>query len=145
MSDAPRSVTLTRDGLGRYRLVNGRGVELVFGDGDDLLSPVELLLGAIGGCSSVDVDYVASRRAEPVSFTVTVQGTPVTDPGNAHRLDDIVVDFAVAFPEGEAGQAAAAVVPRTVAQSRDRLCTVSRTVAHETSVSFTVDGEPAPA
>jgi uncharacterized OsmC-like protein len=37
--------------------------------------------------------------------------------------------FDLQFPEGEAGDAARAVLPDAIAKSRDRICTVSRTVA----------------
>ena len=33
------------------------------------------------------------------------------------------------FPEGEDGDRARGVLPRAIAQTRDRLCTVGRTVA----------------
>ena len=35
----------------------------------------------------------------------------------------------MAFPEGEDGDAARGVMPRILEQTRDRLCSVSRTVA----------------
>ena len=40
------------------------------------------------------------------------------------------------FPDGPGGDEARAVMPRSVAQSRDRLCTVSRTIALPTPVEF---------
>ena len=40
----------------RYRAYGANGATLDFGVGEGLLTPVELLLAAIAGCSSVDVD-----------------------------------------------------------------------------------------
>lgn len=139
---ARRAVTLTRTDLGRYVVRNARGVELEFGHADDLLTPVELLLAAVGGCSAIDVDYITAKRSAPKSFEVTVDAAPADDPDGGHRLGDVAVDFRVTFPDTDEGRAAAAVVQRSVQQSRDRLCTVSRTVAHETPVAFSVGGEP---
>jgi uncharacterized OsmC-like protein len=45
------------------------------------------------------------------------------------------VEFTVAFPEGEAGDAARAMLDRSVQMSHDRLCTVSRTVEVGTPVT----------
>jgi len=38
------------------------------------------------------------------------------------------VTFEVRFPEGEGGDRAREVLPSAIAKSRDRLCTVGRTV-----------------
>src|SRR5699024_3987502 len=65
-----RSVDLERVSRGHYRLRNERGGSMVIGDGSgEEFTPVELLLAAIAGCSSVDVDLITSRRAEPEEFT----------------------------------------------------------------------------
>jgi putative redox protein len=49
------------------------------------------------------------------------------------------VTFRVAFPAGEAGDAARAVLPDIVRQSHDRLCTVSRTIELGTPVSTRIE------
>jgi hypothetical protein len=46
------------------------------------------------------------------------------------------VTFHVQFPDGEGGDAARAAMPRAMAMTRDRLCTVARTVALGEPVSF---------
>jgi uncharacterized OsmC-like protein len=46
-----------------------------------------------------------------------------------------VVTFTVAFPEGEAGDNARAVLPDIVKKSNERLCTVSRTVELGTPIT----------
>lgn len=140
MSEKAKNVTLTRDELGVYTATGVNGATLRFGRGEGLLSPVELLLAAIGGCSAIDVDFVTVKRAEPTAFTVHIDADPMVDANGGHRLTDIGVDFHVTFDDTEEGRAAAAVVDRTITQSRERLCTVSRTVAHETPVAFSHDG-----
>ena len=107
---------------------NVRGGTLVVGNGsDEGFSPSELLLAALASCTAIDVDVLTSRRAEPTSFEVRVDATKVRDElGN--RLQDLVVTFRVAFPEGPAGDAAREVLPEAVRRSHNRLCTVGRTI-----------------
>ncbi len=128
MSDTLRSVEIERTGLSRYTARNVRGGTLNMGGGDDAdFSPVELLLAAIGGCTAIDVDYITVKRAEPEKFTVTVSGDKIRDElGN--RMTNLTVEFAITFPDGDAGDAAREVLPKAVEMSHDRLCTVSRTV-----------------
>ena len=131
-----RSIELSRMGEGRYKAVNRRGGVLPIGSGDDPdFSPTELLLAALAGCAAIDLDLITGKRAQPLSFDFRAQGNKVRDDRGNH-LTDITVTVDVTFPEGEAGDAARAVVPRTLAQIRDRLCTVSRTVALGTPVEY---------
>lgn len=124
-----RYVELSRIGEGRYKAVNRRGGVLPIGSGDDPdFSPVELLLAALAGCGAIDVDLITGKRAAATSFDVRAEGDKVRDADGNH-LTNLKVTFSLEFPEGEAGDAARAVLPRTLAQTRDRLCTVSRTVA----------------
>ena len=48
----------------------------------------------------------------------------------------VYVKADVQFPDGPEGDAARAVLPRAIAQSRDRLCTVSRTIQLGADVGF---------
>jgi len=70
---AHRTTTLTRRDKGHYTATNPRGgtIPVSGGDNDDF-TPVELLLAGIAGCTSVDVDFLTARRAEPESFVVDV-------------------------------------------------------------------------
>jgi len=127
-ADSHRTVTITRTSAGRYAAVNDRGVALAFGTGAvEDFTPVELLLAAIGGCTAVDVDIFTTRREEPESFVVQVDGEKVRDEGG-NRMEHLSVTFRVRFPEGEGGDAARKLLPEAVQRSHDRLCTVSRTV-----------------
>lgn len=131
-----RRIELARIGEGRYKAVNARGGVLPIGSGDDPdFTPVELLLAAIAGCSAIDVDLITGKRAQATSFEVACQGDKIRDDDGNH-LVNLQVTFDVVFPEGEAGDAARAVMPRSLEQTRDRLCTVSRTVALGTPVEF---------
>ena len=76
------AVDLTRLDTAVYRATNSAGASIEFGSDEGLLSPVELLLAAIAGCSAVDVDVVTSRRAEPDSFDVHVEGDRVNEDGH---------------------------------------------------------------
>lgn len=134
---SPTSVRIERVSSGHYVAHNERGGTLPIG-GDDF-SPVELLLAAIGGCTAIDTDVATSRRTEPTSFTVTVSGDKVSDRESGNRMENLSVTFAVRFPEGEQGDAARAMLPRTVALSHDKLCTVSRTVERGTPVRTAIE------
>jgi putative redox protein len=124
-----RSVTMTRTHQGTYLVTNVRGGVMSVGGGGESadFTPVELFLTAMAACSATDVDFITSRIAEPVEFDVTSEGEKVHD-GAENHLTDIEVTFRVRFPEGQAGDRARERLPRAIAQTRDRLCTVSRTV-----------------
>ena len=127
--DSHRTVTITRTSAGRYTATNGRGGVLDFGTGAvDDFTPVELLLTAIGGCTAVDVDILTTRRSEPESFVVQVDGEKNEGGDGGNRMEELSVTFRLRFPEGEGGDAARALLPEAVQRSHDRLCTVSRTV-----------------
>lgn len=135
-TDNLRSVTLARTGATTYDATNVRGGTLRIGSGEtDDFTPVELLLAAVAGCSAVDVDLLTSRLAEPTAFDLVAAGEKVRDEQGNH-LASVRVEFTVRFPDGPAGDTARDRLPDAVAKSRDRLCTVSRTVALPTPVQF---------
>lgn len=98
---------------------------------------MELLLAAIGGCSGIDVDILTSRRSAPEQFEIEVGADKVRDDDGNH-LGDVAMTFRITFPAGAGGDAARAVLPDAVRKSRDRLCTVSRTVELPTPVRVTL-------
>ncbi|WP_392959264.1 OsmC family protein [Streptomyces sp. LN245] len=140
--DNLRRVTVERTGTGHFTATNTRGGTIAFGTGsgpggEDEFTPVELLLAAIGGCTAADVDVATGRHVEPTRFTLTVTGGKISDElGN--RMTDLAVTFSVAFPDGESGDRARAILPRAVKTSHDRLCTVSRTIEAGAPVAVTV-------
>jgi uncharacterized OsmC-like protein len=137
MSDETlRQLDLTQIGAGRYKAVNARGGVLPVGSGDDPdFTPVELLLAALAGCTAIDVGLITGKRAQPEAFDVHVEGHKVRDDGGSH-LVDMSVTVAIRFPEGDAGDAARAVLPRAIQQSGDRLCTVGRTLQLGTTIDY---------
>jgi len=135
-----RSVTMTRTAHGEFDVTNARGGTIHIGTGEtDDFTPVELLLTAIAGCSAVDVDFITSKRAEPTEFTATSAGVKAKDPVKGNHMTDLEVTFRVRFPEGPEGDKAREMLPRAIAQSHDRLCTVSRTVQLGTPITMRED------
>jgi len=124
-----RAVDLVKIGHNRFKAVNRRGGQLPIGSGgeDPDFSPVELLLAGLAGCSAIDVDHITRKRTPATSFEVLATGDKIRDE-HGNRLVNLTLTFQVAFPEGEDGDAARAVLPDAIAKSHDRLCTVSRTV-----------------
>jgi putative redox protein len=138
---AHRSVRLERIENGTFLVTNDRGGQLRISSGisgSSDLTPVDLLLAGIGGCTAMDVDALTSRRAEPDAFEVAVDAEKVRDEAGNH-LTGIVVTFRVRFPDGEAGDKARALLPDAVRKSHDRLCTVSRTVELGTPIEDRIE------
>jgi putative redox protein len=134
-----RDVTVERIETGVFRATNSRGGQLRFGTGSGTdFTPTELLLAAIGGCTSIDVDILTSRRAEPESFEVRVGAEKVRDE-DGNRLTDIEVTFRIGFPAGEDGDEARTILPDVVKKSHDRLCTVGRTVEIGTPIATRIE------
>ena len=121
MSEDIRSIELTRIAENHYRATAPSGASIEFGRGEGLMTPVELLLAAVAGCSSIAVDTVTSRHTEPTKF-----------------VDNVHLDFDLACPDDEEGKKADARVERLVGLSHDKYCTVSRTVEHPTKVDFSI-------
>lgn len=134
-----RTVNLSRNPDGSFTAVNSRGGSLTMLGDDANFSPVELLLAGVAGCSAVDVDIFTSRRAEPTEFDVECSGEKRRDETGGSRMRDIEVRFHVRFPEGEEGDKAREILTESIINSRDRLCTVSRTVQHSTEVTYFED------
>lgn len=138
MSETRNHTEVTLDRLGplHYEATNSRGGTLPIGTGQsDEFTPVELMMAAIAGCSAIDVDMLTHRRAEPDVFTTTITADRVKDE-SGNRLDAIDVTFTIRFPEGEDGDRARRILERSVQDSHDRLCTVSRTVEAGTPVTM---------
>jgi uncharacterized OsmC-like protein len=132
-------VAVERTAAGTFVARNRRGGEVRFSTGDDGgFSPVELLLAAIAGCSSIDVDTLVTRRAEPLSFVATATGERDRDEASASYATDLSITFDLEFGDGEGADKARALLPEAVRLSHDRLCTVSNTVRRGTPVAMRV-------
>ena len=136
---AHRQVTVNRTEPGRFMITNLRGGKISVGNGGDgEFSPTELLLGAIGACTAIDVDVITSRRAAPEQFEVQVDANKIRDE-DGNRLTDIEVTFRIVFPDTESGAEARGLLPEIVRRSHDRLCTVGRTVELGTPIATRIE------
>lgn len=128
-SETERTIELSRlpEG-GGFEATNVRGGTMRVGEGEGSdFTPVELLLVAIAGCSAIDVEYVAGKQASPARLDVHARGDKVRD-DDGHHMTGLQLTFDVAFPDGPEGDPGRERLDRAIAMSRDRLCTVSRTV-----------------
>jgi putative redox protein len=135
------TVNLSRLSQHHFEATNARGGSLSFGRkwaGE--FTPVELLLVAIAGCTSMDVDAITVKRSEPTRFNVSCSGHS-TKSAHGNHVTDIQVDFDVEFPYSEEGRAAVDVLDKAIRKSHDRLCTVTRTVELGTPVDALLHGE----
>ena len=134
--DTLRHIDLHKIGVGRFLATNRRGGVLPVGSGDDPdFTPVELLLVALAGCSAIDVDLITGKRAAATTFEVSAEGDKIRDE-QGNRLVDLRITFDVRFPEGADGDRAREAQPRSIEQSRDRLCTVGRTVQLGAAIEY---------
>ena len=137
--DTLRRIGLTKIGEGRYKATNGRGGVLPVGSGGDPdFTPVELLLAAIAGCSAIDVDLITGKRAGATAFEVVAEGDKIRDEQGNH-LVNLRVTLDVRFPDDEDGDRAREMLPRAVEMSRDRLCTVGRTVQLGAPIEYVLE------
>ncbi len=126
---------MTRESEGVYVATNSAGVTMTFGQGEGLMSPVELLLAAIAGCSSIDLDAMTSRRVQPERFDVTATADKAVVDGGS-LLENIAIEWDLLFPEGEDGDKARARIGAALKSAQEKTCTVSRTVEAGTPVEF---------
>jgi uncharacterized OsmC-like protein len=141
--DTHRSIDLHQIGAHRWKATNRRGGGVSIGPGEDPdFTPVELLLAALVGCGAADLDYITGKRAPFETFAARAEGHKIRDEQGSHMVQ-LKVTFDVTFPAGEGGDAARAVLPRTLQQIQDRLCTVGRTVSLGEPVAY-VAGEVEP-
>jgi uncharacterized OsmC-like protein len=135
------TVDLSRLSQHHFEATNSRGGTLSLGrKWAAEFTPVELLLVAIAGCTSMDVDAITVKRSEPVRFQVSCSGQS-TKSKHGNHVTEIQVDFDVEFPDDEGGRAAADVLQIAIRKSHDRLCTVTRTVELGTPVDSRLRGE----
>ena len=131
-----RSIDLHKMGEHLFKATNGRGGVVSVGTADGVdFSPVELLLAGLAACGALDLDFITGKRAGFEAFAARSEGDVIRDEHGNHMVN-LKVTFDVAFPEGEGGDAARAVVPATLDRIRDRLCTVGRTVQLGEPVSY---------
>jgi putative redox protein len=119
-----------------FQLINERGhvVDIdnksEFG-GDDLgVSPMELLLMGVAGCSSIDIITILKKQRQKItSFKAEVEGTRVQIE-DAKPFKEIMVMF---FLEGKID---ADKAMRAAELSFDKYCSVSKTLEPTASINF---------
>lgn len=136
-----RFVEITRTEQTVYRATNKDGDSVTFGQKPGMFSPVELLLAGLAGCTSVSVDIVSSRRAEPTVFKVRASATKVVEESGANQLEDLHVAFDIQFPEGPEAEQATKMLDRLVALSHDKHCTVARTIESGPKITTSVNAD----
>jgi putative redox protein len=119
---APKRATLTAAGPG-LRLVGGTasGHTVMFDDeaGDSAARPMEVLLGALGACSGMDVLSILRKKRQPFSaYHVRVEGEQRDE--HPHVFTDIRIVHEV---EGAGVEPAA--VKRAIELSATRYCSIS--------------------
>lgn len=95
-------------------------------------SPMELLLMALAGCSSIDmISILKKQRQEITSFKAEVEGVRVPI-GDAKPFKEITVVF---YLEGEIKEEKAV---RAAQLSFDKYCSVSKTIEPTATVKYKV-------
>ncbi|GAA5042505.1 putative OsmC-like protein [Thermocatellispora tengchongensis] len=112
---------------------NGRGAEIKLGSSaeEDVFTPVELLLAAVGGCNIVSVEPLTAKRGHRlVRLAMTVEAEKI----EPTLLGPVTVTYEVELPEGDlkADEVFRAVAHRV----HDRHCTVTRSLERGTKVEI---------
>jgi putative redox protein len=123
---APKRATVTATGPG-LRLVAGTasGHAVLFDDevGDSAARPMEVLLGALGACSGMDVLSILRKKRQPVAwYRVRVEGDQREEHPRVYTDIRIVHEVEGAGVDREA-------VRRAVELSATRYCSISAMLA----------------
>jgi putative redox protein len=127
--DANRSLSLTANEDGTVIVTNRHGTQVTVDQhGERGLTPLEMLLAALGSCSAVDVVELMRKQREPVTpLAVDVEGLK-----DDQRMQWLRVTYHVAEE----------VDPRKFERARSKtaedLCTVSRTLSYGCPVEHVV-------
>ena len=127
--DANRRLSLTANEDGTVIVTNRHGTQITVDlHGKRGLTPLEMLLAALGSCSAVDVVELMRKQREPVTpLDVDVEGLK-----DDQRMQWLRVTYHVAEE----------VDPRKFARARSKtaedLCTVSRTLTYGCPVEHVV-------
>lgn len=125
-------VSVQRTAPGRFAATNSAGAKIEIGGDGSVFTPVELLLAALGACSSVDPDAVLSRHLEPRSFTAEVSADYVRE--DEHFLQNLLIRLAVDLDDSPQATRIARTVERALAYAHGKTCTVARTLERPTRV-----------
>ena len=96
------------------------------------ISPMELLLMGLAGCSSIDIVAILSKqKINPTSIKMKVNGerTPGAVPALFHTINvDVILE----------GDFAAEKAQRAVDLSFEKYCSVSKTLEHTSKINYSV-------
>jgi putative redox protein len=95
--------------------------------------PTELLLSAAAGCTGIDIISILKKmRLEPVSFQMDIKGSRAEE--HPKRFTDIHIHYAL---EGELPEDK---VIRAIRLSKDKYCSVSKSLNADITVSYSING-----
>jgi len=120
-----------------FEAVTGGHRFLVDGDQAAGASPMQHLLVALGGCMGIDIaDILEKMRTPPTRLSVSLEGERPADP--PRRFERIVMTLQVQ------GNVPLRNVERAISLSRDRYCSVWRTLDQDTVLDIDVEISPTP-
>jgi putative redox protein len=95
--------------------------------------PTELLLSAAAGCTGIDIVSILKKmRLEPSSFHMDIKGTRAEE--HPKRFTDIHIHYSL---EGELPEEK---VVRAIQLSKDKYCSVSKSLNANITVSYSING-----
>jgi putative redox protein len=107
-------------------------------------SPMEAVLMALCGCTSVDVVHILQKKRQPLAhLTVSATAEQRTEPPNYFTKIRLVYTVT---PEA-GGQLSRKAVEDAVALSKDKYCSVSAMLEKSAEIEFVIEyvgGEPLP-
>lgn len=123
-----------------FEATNPEGAIVRFGSagGEAALSPVDLLLASLAGCSGTDVVDILAKKRQPVSrLVIRVEGVRATTPPRVYTA--ITLEYLV----GGTGLTEQAVA-HAISLSRNKYCSVAKMLDRtaEIQTSFRILTEP---
>jgi len=95
--------------------------------------PTELLLNAVAGCTGIDIISILNKmRLEPTSFHMDVKGERAEE--HPKRFTKVHIHYAL---EGELPEDK---VVRAIDLSKNKYCSVSRSLNADITVSYSING-----
>ena len=111
---------------------NGHKVLLDNKSKEEGISPMELLLAALGGCSSIDIVAILNKqKINPTDIKMEIEGDRTTNlmPSLFHKIKVNVRLEGDIHPEK---------ARRAVSLSFDKYCSVARILEHSTSIKYSI-------
>jgi len=118
---ANKNITVKFDGERRFVASNASGGSIVMDTArpESHLTPMETLLGALGGCTGYDVVSIMEKKKQPLSsYRIEITGETVDD--YPRRYQRILVTHIASGPS-----VTLAALERAVQLSHEKYCSVS--------------------